>query len=728
MRITCIIISLFFAPFVSGMEHTDTGKLVIDIRRVKLHEDIDQAQRRICGLDARNDNFVSLSGNADIDLQLTDIYTRQTDELQQRIEWDAGMDHRIKVKYLTGLNLLLDNFLGNVGKDGFVPSQGLLLFDAYRKYMKADLDGFPISGMVQSYPYDVNRLLLGENSVFFENKGLSQARIYLFNQFGERFPEKVLPRIGPYLEQPFADTLLIAAAYADPESFYNYAAAKGTPTGKKIRQIQEPLVSLITNMSDDPSGRLYFPFAHAILKGSLTMDSIRQVLPQPQQYFKLLVSTHLSYLDDQRSGITPLLFEEIGAMIKRKAEEIYINEVNALHDDPDEIRFRILQQLTAEELYYIIVTGEDVLYTSSYTGIYARMMAKLPQEKGDQLLLSVRFDKFRKFIRMAAAYNRLDAFLSSMSAEHASLLMKAFVRGLDKGLNLEDAVDVADSYASINTPAIKKLILQEVVSNLEIQKVRQNHRGEIIYDILDLLFQSANDSAAMLSSKYNIPPAYGLSYDQLSDSMGRVVQQVYFYGDKDGIESFANFMTTFRGKKEWRIVQNENWVDIRSTVGRPVWIFANLPLDNSKGDDPDAAAQEKLSQYLRNMGLQPAIVIHRGHSYHLKYTLQQLANSAKIVILGSCGSFQNLNTVLQICPDAHIVSSKEVGTKLVNEPVLKLINEVLIQGGTINWIQIWTQLEKTLNSGLVKERLDNYIPPHKNLGALFIKAYHNGIQ
>lgn len=162
------------------------------------------------------------------------------------------------------------------------------------------------------------------------------------------------------------------------------------------------------------------------------MDSIRQVLPQPQQYFKLLVSTHLSYLDDQRSGITPLLFEEIGAMIKRKAEEIYINEVNALHDDPDEIRFRILQQLTAEELYYIIVTGEDVLYTSSYTGIYARMMAKLPQEKGDQLLLSVRFDKFRKFIRMAAAYNRLDAFLSSMSAEHASLLMKAFVRGWTK--------------------------------------------------------------------------------------------------------------------------------------------------------------------------------------------------------------------------------------------------------------------------------------------------------
>ncbi len=728
MRVFCTIISLFFTLLVSGMESADTGKWVIDIRRVKLHEDIDEAQKRICALDARKDNFVSLSGNADIDLQLTDIYTRQTDELQRNIELDLGMDHRIKVKYLTGLNLMLDNFLSNVGKDGFVPSQGLLLFDAYIKYMKADLDGYSIAQMVESFPYDVNRILLGENSVFFENKGLAQARIYLFRQYGDRFPEKVLPRISPYLEQPFADTLLIAAAHADPESFYNYAAAKGTPTGKKIRQIRDPLVSLITKMSDDPSGRLYFPFTHAILKGRLTMDSIRQVLPQPQQYFKLLVSTQLNYLKDQRTGNLPLLFEELGAMIRRKAEEIYINEVNALHDDPDEIRFRILQNLTAEELYYIIVTGEDVLYTSSYTGIYARMMAKLPQEKGDQLLLSVRFDRFRKFIRMAAAYNRLDAFLSSMSAEHASLLMKAFVRGLDKGLNLEDAVDVADSYASINTPAIKKLILQEIASNLDIQKVKQNQRGEVIYDILDLLFQSAGDSAAMLSTKYNVPPAYSLPYDQLADSMGRVVQQIYFYGDKDGIESFANFMTTFRGKKEWRIVQNENWVDIRSTVGRPVWIFANLPLDNSKGDDPDAAAQEKLAQYLKSMGLQPTIVVHRGHSYHLKYTLEQLSKTAKIVILGSCGSFQNLNTVLQICPEAHIVSSKEVGTKLVNEPVLRLLNDALIQGGAINWIEIWTQLEKTLNIGLVKERLDNYIPPHKNLGALFIKAYHNGVQ
>ena len=269
------------------------------------------------------------------------------------------------------------------------------------------------------------------------------------------------------------------------------------------------------------------------------------------------------------------------------------------------------------------------------------------------------------------------------------------------------------------------MVKVEIENNLEQQQSLGNGRGVAIYDILKLLFMPASDSSQLLSQKYGIPPVYTLPLTNLSDSAGRIVQQVFFYGDKDGKESFANFMSMFRGKKEWKIVQEENWVEIMSLVGRPVWIFANLPLDNSMGDDPDAKAQALLIGYLRAQGLQPTIVIHRGHSYHLKYTVNQLPASAKIIVLGSCGSFQNLNTVLNICPEAHIVSSKEVGTKLVNEPVLRMINESVRLGQGVDWISIWHQLEKQFNTGIAKERFDNYIPPHKNLGALFIKAFTN---
>ena len=623
------------------------------------------------------------------------------------------------------MNILLEELLRSFRSNTLPATEASTLLEAYRQYMGLDIRGLGIDGIVDHFPYNINKILLGENSVFFENPALEASRTIMFRQFAGLHPDQVLSRIEPYLNAGFADSLIVEAAHHDPGSFYNYAAAAATPVGKKIRSIDDTLVKLITGIADESSGRLIFPFLHSILKGRMSVDSIKTAAVDKLAYYRLLVNTQIQYMDDMLAGDTPILFQEIGVMIKRKAEEIFINEINALHDEPDAVRFKILEPLGAAELYYVIVTGEDVIYTSSYTGVYNRMMGRIQKRGGDALLMEVRFDRFKKFVRMAAAYNKLDLFLSSMPAENAQLLIKGFVRGLEKNLNLEDAVDVADSYGSISNVAIRNLVKVEIASNLEQQQSLGNGRGVAIYDILKLLFMSASDSSQLLSLKYGIPPVYALPLSNLSDSAGRIVQQVFFYGDKDGKESFANFMSMFRGKKEWRIVQAEHWVEIKSLLGRPVWIFANLPLDNSMGDDPDAKAQALMIDYLREQGLQPSIVIHRGHSYHLKYTVNQLPASAKIIVLGSCGSFQNLNTVLKICPEAHVVSSKEVGTKLVNEPVLRMINESVRLGQGVDWIRIWHQLEKQFNTGLAKERFDNYIPPHKNLGALFIKAFTN---
>jgi hypothetical protein len=629
---------------------------------------------------------------------------------------------------LSGLNILLEDLLRLFRSNALSATDAATLLEAYRQYMGLDIRKMGIAGIVDHFPYPVNKMLLGENSVFFENPALDSSRIIMFRQFAGLHPEQVLPRIEPYLQASFADSLITIAALQFPSSFYNYAAGAETPIGKKIRSIDDTLVKLITRIADDSSGRLIFPFLHSILKGRISVDSIKSTAADELAYYRLLVKTQLEFMDDMHAKDTPILFQEMGTMIKRKAEEIFINEINALHDEPEAVRFKILEPLGAAELYYIIVTGEEVIYTSSYTGVYNRMMGRMQKRGGDALLMEVRFDRFKKFVRMAAAYNKLDLFLSSMPAENAQLLIKGFVRGLEKNLNLEDAVDVADSYGSISNAAIRDLVKVEIENNLQQQQSIGNGRGVAIYDILKLLFMSASDSSQLLSQKYGIPPVYALPLSNLSDSAGRIVQQVFFYGDKDGKESFVNFMSMFRGKKDWQIVQEENWVEIKSLVGRPVWIFANLPLDNSMGDDPDAKAQALLIGYLRAQNLQPTIVIHRGHSYHLKYTVNQLPGSAKIIVLGSCGSFQNLSAVLNICPDAHIVSSKEVGTKLVNEPVLKMINQSVRVGQGVDWISIWHQLEKQFNTGIAKERFDNYIPPHKNLGALFIKAFSNRTQ
>jgi hypothetical protein len=38
---------------------------------------------------------------------------------------------------------------------------------------------------------------------------------------------------------------------------------------------------------------------------------------------------------------------------------------------------------------------------------------------------------------------------------------------------------------------------------------------------------------------------------------------------------------------------------------------------------------------------------------------------------------------------------------------------------------MWNTLSKQFEGSEAEERFENYIPPHKNLGALFIKAFNN---
>jgi hypothetical protein len=469
---------------------------------------------------------------------------------------------------------------------------------------------------------------------------------------------------------------------------------------------------------------MYFPFLDELVSGKQTIEGIDSIRKDSLQYFKALVKTQIDYTNRLVKKDTPIAYLQLATMLQRKANEVFVNEINALHEEQDPIRFKIIEPLSANELYYLIVMSEDIIYTSSYNGTFKRLIEKMSIPAGDTLLMNVNFDRFKKFIKMAAGYNKLDYFLSTMPDSNAQRLMMAFVRGLNNGNALEEAVDVADSYGSIKTPSVKKLIDREVASSLAKSKVLGNKKSETIYDILQNIFNSSTDTTSDIASKLGIPPVYSVKYADIAQNKDTVVQLVFFYGDKDGLESYASFMSLFGSVSDWKIIRNKEWVEIRSLKSKPILIFANLPLDNSDGNDPDAKAQASLLDHLAINQINPTIVIHRGHSYHLKYTIKQLPASAKIIVLGSCGGYHNLDEVLKASPDAHIISSKEVGTRAVNDPILKHINDDLRAGKNINWINTWNDLTEKFPSGEARERFENYIPPHKNLGALFIKAYN----
>lgn len=221
-----------------------------------------------------------------------------------------------------------------------------------------------------------------------------------------------------------------------------------------------------------------------------------------------------------------------------------------------------------------------------------------------------------------------------------------------------------------------------------------------------------------ISDKYGIPPVYQVPSTSLRDSSGSIIVQQFFYGDKDGNAVFKNFIGAYTNKF-WKIVSKPEWIEVSSTTGTPITIYANKPLDSEL--DLDAKAQASLGNYLLEKNINPTVVIHRGHSYFVKYTIQQLAPSAKVVLLGSCGGYHNLHDVLEICPYAHIIASKQVGSGSINQPMIIMLTDQLRQGKDLNWPALW----KDFNSRFKGNDLFNdYVPPHKNLGAIFIMAYN----
>src|SRR6185503_2113193 len=88
--------------------------------------------------------------------------------------------------------------------------------------------------------------------------------------------------------------------------------------------------------------------------------------------------------------------------LETKAQTVFVNTINGLHNMDAVTRFRIIQPLDAAELYYLAVMSDGIIYTSSFVkGVYPLMMKKINQ-RGDSLLIMLNFDRYRKFIKMAA--------------------------------------------------------------------------------------------------------------------------------------------------------------------------------------------------------------------------------------------------------------------------------------------------------------------------------------
>lgn len=558
---------------------------------------------------------------------------------------------------------------------------------------------------------NINKYTLANSSVL---EDYPDAKATFFKAYGTKYPEEMIKKLESISKEPYADDIVAAVAKKNPGAILNYATSTSF-MATVVRRNQDPMVQAIVKIADQSKAPLKaLPFLGDIYNGKKTVSQVDAFINDDVQYFKNLVQLKL---DNQA-----IAGSKIDEEIEYRALK-FVRTINELHESPDAVRFKSIQPFDAPDLYYMIIGGQDEIYTSSFThGTFPLMMQKMKPETGDELLAKVHKDHFRTFIRLCAGFNTLSEFLATIDVDKKTALMKEFAANLERGDEdeLEDAVDVADAFGSITDPELQSFLRKEVVANYErVGKTRNANtkKGLVVYGLLSTIFNP--DKSAQL--KLPIPPVTYVPYSSLVNNKNEIVIHAYFYGDEDGAMSFGSFKSNFPSP-QWKVAQNKNWVTYTNTSGKnPIVVYANLPLKEPQ----DEEAQEALQKYLDDNEISPTMVIHRGHSYHLEGSLENLTPEVKIVMLGSCGGYHNLANVLDRSPDANIISSKQTGAARINEPIINIMLKQIMAGKDVDWPDDWKELD-TYFSKKTKEEQDlfsDYVPPHKNLGAIFIKAY-----
>lgn len=396
----------------------------------------------------------------------------------------------------------------------------------------------------------------------------------------------------------------------------------------------------------------------------------------------------------------------------------FIREINDKIATGSNQPFYAVEAFNSQELYFLMLYGRDEVFNSTFNGLFNRFMQKLPNGDGSAFLKSVSNNNFRDFLSLCSNYGVLEEFLSKFTPDAKQKLLVAYISGLEKNQDdLSGIVLVAEAISNLKDNQVLSVLQGSIKTEYERVKADSNQIGISIYGVLSSII-SGNARVESgwykkVAQQFNVAPVSLLASSSLFTA-NVCVEQMYFYNDDDGRSSFINFMNTYKNQPNWVVEDRNNYVRIYSVTGKQVEILANKPEYEENGISA-------IDAYLLERHLQPAVIVHRGHSFHTESTLEKVPASAKLIFVGSCGGFYKISMALENAPEAHIIATKQVGTKSVNDVMIFALNEIIRDGKDIVWNDFWDRMGEKLGNN---QYFRDYIPPHKNLESIFIKAYY----
>lgn len=684
------LIVLIFFQFTLAVKanvgNEEIGRLTAEIKLEQLRIDL---------IDESEDLVVLLKSEIQSQ-QATEVYINQCNAITERIV-NSTLDANQKIKQL---NCILDILRQIDEKNVHFYTRFGSIFTIIRK-VQTTRDDKRLEDILKSNVFSSLNLI-----PFYVDRPVAETFLIAA---ANTEPAELLRHYSEYNTRPLNETILNAVVRVAPMKIRNYLYSSNA-IQKKVKLSTDPVVaSLYRIIKESSSASRAAILLNDIYKVKISVSKANEIAKDDNVFFDYLLKMRSA---EDMLGEHSVDEELTTQSLKR------IRLVNELHNESDATRFAPLLKYDAYEMYTLMVYSEDEIFTSTFLGMYKRMRNKMTDESTYAFLHQMKFNQFRTFIKMCAAYNVLSDFLSGMSDFEKQMLFKRLVEGLENSNdNLKSAVAIADTYGSIGKDENKMLLEESILKYY--QKIRYtNVAAEKLYGLLISILK-LGDGQDIDMSKYE---SYRVNLTTLPLNRifkdGKNVQQHFFFDDPDGRSSFQTFVDKFR-TANWQILDKGDYYLIRSVYGKKVEIYANTPSSEYRG-------QRAIADYFASIKRWPDVVVHRGHSYFANTAIESLTPNAEIVFLGSCGGYNNISHVLNYSPDAQIISSKQIGTMYVNNELCYRLNETIRQGKDVVWESLWVQVDNALGSGnTADKRFNDYIPPHKNLGALLIKTYRS---
>ena len=659
----------------------------------ELVQSISKEQIRIDKLDKIQDQAVTLKSEIQ-SKQATDIYLNLSEKIVSNIILNVMLSNDLKISQLK----IVKEILTDVGsKNIHLYTQFSPTFNLIIKIQKIKNTG-RLKNILNS------NIITSLNCLpFFVNLDICMSFLL---QSAQVEPASVLEKYKHFKHLDFGGLILDEVAMIAPMKIKTYLHSSNA-IHSYIKESTNTTTQIVYDIYEEvgPISRGYI-LLNDIIQNNISINEAHELSKSDKTLFPYLIQM-------QSSGLKYGVHSFDDALKYQCLKKV--NVINDLHDESDQIRFQILDKLNAAEIYTLMVYSENEIYTSTFLGMYKRLIDKSEFSSNYEFLFSLNFNRFRTFIKMCAGYNTLDEFISKMGKYEKQKLFDKLVRGIeDMNDNLSSAVTLVDTYGSIKSSDTKLLFEKSILDYYN--EIEYTDAQKLYGSILSIceIGTISNLNSVILSHKKELEV---LSLNRIIKN-GKNIQQHFFFDDEDGRASFNHFLGSFN-RNHWQIEDYQSYILIKSILGNKIEIFANKP-------SSEYAGQNAIKDIFASQNRWPDIVVHRGHSYFADAAIESLTPSAEIVFLGSCGGYNIISQVLKYSPNAQIISSKQIGTLLVNDRLCYALNETIRKAEDLNWKNLWNKLNSSFSKGTIAhERFQDYIPPHQNLGALLITSYRS---